>query len=165
MFECTYTKDKLKKAKIWLDGFITINNDMINLYNEDKKCIYRYKYKQLLPELILPSYIIYCEKIGLPAEDDDIEINVLNEKNENKQIESKHNEYKHNENKYRKMYKSNASEKFKKLNNEKEKITDSGIIQIDDGNEYQKIKTNTTNKKFVGRSEDEILEILNKINK
>lgn len=40
MYVCTYTKDKQKKRKKWIDGFIVKNDKRITLYNEEKVSIY-----------------------------------------------------------------------------------------------------------------------------
>lgn len=154
MFECTYTKDKLKKAKIWVDGYITITGTTVTLYNEDKKRIYTSKYKYLASELVLPAYIIYCEKITEPHEE-----NICNEECERE--ETKH------ENKKVQNYKKIQQNTVKSINNykQKEKITEDGIILLEeDENEWKKVKTNDNKKKKVlVRSNNEILEMIRSI--
>lgn len=65
MLECTYTKDKLKKSKSWKDGYLKVQNNKIHLFDEDRKKIYTASFKFLSEEMVLPGYLIYCERIGV----------------------------------------------------------------------------------------------------
>ncbi|KAM0688729.1 hypothetical protein COBT_000012 [Conglomerata obtusa] len=90
MLNCTYTKDKIKKSKIWKDGFILLDNKRINLYDEERKKIYSFIYKNLGEEIITPMYIIYCEQLVRADENESEEVSMpLASRKKNVQRESK----------------------------------------------------------------------------
>lgn len=165
MFDCTYTKDKLKKAKLWMDGFITINGSMVYLYNEEKKRIYSSKYNYLAAELILPGYIIYCEKIVKPAEEScEYENLPIEESNKTLNRNTRDISYKVNRDS---LATKNGYLPPKKKYGQQEKIIDGGIILIDEGSGFEKTNLNTKpiNSRLKGRTNQEILLLLNNINK
>ncbi|KAM0678486.1 hypothetical protein BDAP_000990 [Binucleata daphniae] len=88
MLNCTYTKDKVKKSKIWKDGYIALKDKRLVLYDEDKKQIYSFIYKNLSEETITPVYLIYCEELTIPSEES------VNEEKIEKQNEIKHEKQK-----------------------------------------------------------------------
>lgn len=64
MLNCIYTKDKIKKKKKWLDGFITKGISTIRLYDEDKVEIMKSTFKLLEDSNIdALSYLIYLDDV------------------------------------------------------------------------------------------------------
>ena len=62
MHNCVYTKDKIKKKKKWIDGFIEKKGINIVLFTEDKEVISRSSYKILEDSTIEASiYLIVPE--------------------------------------------------------------------------------------------------------
>ncbi|KAM0680042.1 hypothetical protein GINT2_001730 [Glugoides intestinalis] len=59
---CVYTTQKTKKAKKWIDGFITLLKSSVILYNEDKKEIHRAQFKIREDGLVeTTGYLIYLD--------------------------------------------------------------------------------------------------------
>ncbi|ORE00621.1 hypothetical protein A0H76_1360 [Hepatospora eriocheir] len=65
--ECSFTKDKIKKRKKYLDGFISYKNDKIILKDENNKTILTTtSYKINEDDYIETSmYLIYLDKVNL----------------------------------------------------------------------------------------------------
>ncbi|ORD96217.1 hypothetical protein HERIO_1844 [Hepatospora eriocheir] len=65
--ECSFTKDKIKKRKKYLDGFISYKNDKIILKDENNKTILTTtSYKINEDDYIETSmYLIYLDKLNL----------------------------------------------------------------------------------------------------
>lgn len=62
MHSCVYTTQKTKKAKKWIDGFVSRLKSSIVLYNEDKKEIHRAQFKVREDGLIeTTGYFIYID--------------------------------------------------------------------------------------------------------
>ncbi|KAI4291867.1 hypothetical protein PAPHI01_1141 [Pancytospora philotis] len=65
MHECTYTNQKHKKAKKWIDGFVQISGKSIVLYDEQRKRLYTtVSYKREDSEIDTPVYIIYSDELA-----------------------------------------------------------------------------------------------------
>ncbi|KAF7683414.1 Protein ZGRF1 [Astathelohania contejeani] len=64
MIECIYTNQKKKKQKLWKDGFIMLVNNKMSLYDEEKKKIYTFVCKEIMPEIETAQYLIYIDNMG-----------------------------------------------------------------------------------------------------
>lgn len=159
MLECTYTKDKLKKSKSWKDGYVILRDNKIHLYDDERKKIYCSTYKYISEEIELPAYLIYCEKIGKNSESEEQEVKPVRVINR-RPIKNLHPTT------YTGKYMIPTKKKF---DNVKEKVTEDGIILIDE--EYNKIErkndspkksepVNNVKEKIYKRPKLEILELL-----
>lgn len=161
MLECTYTKDKIKKAKSWKDGYIILRDNKIHLFDEERKKIYCSTYKYISEEISLPMYLIYCEKINRNVESEEEPV-IKNP------IPKKQTRFLHPETNVKK-YISPVKKKFESV---KERITDDGIILIDDGCDVID-RSNTTQKKVPAsslkndsifrRTREQILDLIEEI--
>jgi len=65
MHPCTYTSQKTKKSKKWLDGFVTANSKKIVIHSESKKAIYSGAYKIVDDEIDTPMYLVYMDNLDV----------------------------------------------------------------------------------------------------
>lgn len=68
MIPCIYTKDKKKKLKTWLDGFVSLSKNTLKLYNEDKKQIDSKTCNELTNDLETFKHLIYIESLEAQEE-------------------------------------------------------------------------------------------------
>lgn len=115
MLACTYTKDKVKKTKSWKDGFLALKDKKLILYDEDKKQIYAFVYKNLGEEIITPAYLIYCEDLVKASAESEDEVKI--EKPIEKTVTNSKMQYKKNE------YQSQAAVRPSKAINVKIEVT------------------------------------------
>lgn len=65
MHPCTYTSQKTKKSKKWLDGFITVSNRKVVIHNESRKVVYSSASYSVVDDTVdTPAYLVYTDDLG-----------------------------------------------------------------------------------------------------
>lgn len=62
MYECTYTSQKNKKSKKWIDGFVAMNGKRITIHDDARKAVYAtVSYKIEDGTIETPMYLVYTD--------------------------------------------------------------------------------------------------------
>ena len=69
MFECTYTTQKTKKSKKWIDGYVAVKDKRLVIYDESRKAIHSTTSYRIEDDLIdTPTYLVYTDSLDLVLE-------------------------------------------------------------------------------------------------
>ncbi|KAM0671912.1 hypothetical protein CWI42_040520 [Ordospora colligata] len=61
MIRCTYTSQKHKKQKLWLDGFVSLKGKKVSLYDSEKKVIESSFVLSVENDMEMQKYLVYVD--------------------------------------------------------------------------------------------------------
>ncbi|KAH9411689.1 hypothetical protein HK407_04g07990 [Ordospora pajunii] len=61
MIRCTYTSQKQKKQKLWLDGFVSLKGKKVSLYDSEKKMIESSFLPAVENDMEMQKYLVYVD--------------------------------------------------------------------------------------------------------
>ncbi len=160
MVPCIYTKQKVKKIKKWIDGYVLFKRFGLRLYNDEQEFLYNSENYQIIDDYIdTPMYLIYLDNLQevIKQSNENMNVsNVINDQYQNERIRDNIQSgsdlltYKKNKSKKINFVKEPDYEKkiFLQSNDEKLESKDSTETMV-----YERVK---------GRSIDDIRKLFDK---